>query len=386
MKKSAILIILLTIVPTTSAQKRKQNPPTPQRLSSRQIAAAALPSVVSIETDNGDSTSTSGSGFFIASGVLITNYHVIKRAQKIYVSPVVGSEINKNAVVFFTDEKTDLALLRVNNLKRTPLRLADSDQARAGDAVFVIGNPEGLQGTFSSGLVSAFREFSDSDITYIQFTAPISSGSSGGPVMNSYGEVIGITVALYKQGQNLNFAIPSSYVFRLINNYSASIQQQHPLIAPDTFFDKRYEQAQAFMRQGSYRDAIKLLLALLLASPNSPALNNDIGVCYSRLGRYHDATTYYSAALRARYDIPVYHLNLAESYSGLRLYSAAKTEYEIALKMTPDDAKARFLLGFVLIELGDFPAVLDQWAILDTLDKEKGDLLLEAYRRSNRKR
>lgn len=94
-----------------------------------------------------------------------------------------------------------------------------------GDDIYVAGNPEGLEGTLSSGIVSAMREITGHKL--LQITAPISPGSSGGPVMDAYGEVIGVAVATFKEGQNLNFAVPSSYVKKML----AAIGSASPLNA-----------------------------------------------------------------------------------------------------------------------------------------------------------
>lgn len=88
-----------------------------------------------------------------------------------------------------------------------------SPQPRVGDKIYVIGSPQGLTNTLSEGLISGFRKTKDGE--WIQITAPISSGSSGGPVLNTAGEVIGVTTAFLSEGQNLNFAVPVSQVHRL---------------------------------------------------------------------------------------------------------------------------------------------------------------------------
>jgi hypothetical protein len=98
--------------------------------------------------------------------------------------------------------------------KAPSLLLGDSGNAKVGDEVYVVGNPLGLEGTFSSGIISGIRQV-DKDKLF-QITAPISPGSSGGPVLNKSGMVIGIAVASYQGGQNLNFAIPSSYLESII--------------------------------------------------------------------------------------------------------------------------------------------------------------------------
>src|SRR4029079_9116422 len=93
-------------------------------------------------------------------------------------------------------------------------QLGNGAQVGIGDSIYVSGNPEGLEGTFSEGIVSSRRK--EGSKQFLQITAPISHGSSGGPVMNRYGEVIGLAVAMIKDGQNLNFAVPVSYLAALM--------------------------------------------------------------------------------------------------------------------------------------------------------------------------
>ena len=106
----------------------------------------------------------------------------------------------------------DLVLIRVADVGSSVLPLGSSDSVQVGESVYVAGNPIGfLEGTFSNGIVSGVREFRVGS-KRIQITAPISEGSSGGPVLNSKGEVIGVAVSTITAGQNLNFAIPSNYL------------------------------------------------------------------------------------------------------------------------------------------------------------------------------
>jgi hypothetical protein len=86
-----------------------------------------------------------------------------------------------------------------------------------GDEVYVVGNPQGLEGTFSQGIVSSVRQVGPDSL--LQITAPISPGSSGGPVLSAQGKVIGVAVATFRGGQNLNFAVPASYLTPLLANH-----------------------------------------------------------------------------------------------------------------------------------------------------------------------
>lgn len=109
-----------------------------------------------------------------------------------------------------------MALLSVPTVSGKVLPLFDGEYPEIGEKIYAIGNPKGLSGTISEGIVSGLR--SDGESKLIQITAPISPGSSGGPVINNEGEVVGVTVGTIASGQNLNFAIPSSLVRVLINN------------------------------------------------------------------------------------------------------------------------------------------------------------------------
>ncbi|MBA7592637.1 hypothetical protein ES708_34828 [subsurface metagenome] len=113
----------------------------------------------------------------------------------------------------------DLVILEIEDIKGSPLPFGDSQQVAVGDEIYVIGNPQGLEGTFSQGIISGIR---DLDTEYIlQVTAAISPGSSGGPVLNDKGRVIGVAFATLTEGQNLNFAVPAYYLSRLLTKLEA---------------------------------------------------------------------------------------------------------------------------------------------------------------------
>ncbi|MGB7229348.1 MAG: trypsin-like peptidase domain-containing protein [Candidatus Acidiferrales bacterium] len=180
-----------------------------------QLAQKTFPSVVMIVTSDASGQPLAlGSGFSVGDGVIATNMHVIEGASAARIKVIGRPETYTVGGVIGTDPTADLALLKVNGLNAPPLQLGDSKQAAVGDQVFAVGNPEGLEGTFSEGIVSGIRT-AGAD-TLLQITAPISPGSSGGPVIDSNGKVLGIAVATFKEGQNLNFAVPVSYLKALL--------------------------------------------------------------------------------------------------------------------------------------------------------------------------
>ena len=181
----------------------------------QQIAKKALVSTVLLvmEDANGQPLSL-GSGFFIRNGQVATNLHVVKGASRGY-AKLVGQKTKYDIEgITAVDAKRDLVILKISVPGAQIISLGDSDMVQVGAPIYAVGNPRGLEGTFSQGIISSIRKVGTDKI--LQLTAPISPGSSGGPVLNDKGQVIGVSVATFRGGQNLNFAIPSNYLKKLM--------------------------------------------------------------------------------------------------------------------------------------------------------------------------
>ena len=184
----------------------------------QQIAKKALVSTVLIvmEDANGQPVS-SGSGFFVGRGIIATNLHVVEGLFNGYVKRVGMNKTYRIKSIVAMSSQQDLAILRVSDVGAPILPLGNSDKLQVGEPVYAVGNPKGyLEGTFTEGVVSGVREF-QIGVRRIQISAQISGGSSGGPVLNGSGEVIGVAVSKLTEGQNLNFAIPSNYLKELLS-------------------------------------------------------------------------------------------------------------------------------------------------------------------------
>ena len=170
------------------------------------IARENLPAVVTlVALDDRDQPLALGSGFFITrDGVLVTNAHVVTGAARVLVRWR-GKNGAALKILNFA-RRYDLVTIQTSFTSTPTVLLADSDQAAAGQDVIVLGSPQGLEGTVSTGIVGGLRTIAG--VHYLQITAPISPGSSGGPVFNSQGRVIAISTATSAKGQNLNFALP----------------------------------------------------------------------------------------------------------------------------------------------------------------------------------
>ena len=168
-----------------------------------------------------------GSGFIIdPSGYIVTNYHVIEDADEIKV--ILQDDTNLSATVVGRDKRTDLALLKVSAKKPLPsVSFGDSDKIRVGDWILAIGNPYGLGGTVTAGIISArARDIQSGPYDeYLQTDAPINRGNSGGPMFDMDGNVVGINTAIYSPSGGsigIGFAIPSSLAKNIIDQLKNS--------------------------------------------------------------------------------------------------------------------------------------------------------------------
>lgn len=225
MKVKSIRFILLTIILVlllNSVEAQRKRPiQTAKTLSSREIANKVLPSVVLIITqdENGNPISQ-GSGFVFSSGLVVSNLHVFERATNAIVKNVKTGEISKAIEVVGMNAKEDICVIRIDNAKFPVLPLGNSSSIQTGDEIYVASNPKGLEGSFTKGIVSGLRN----DVGLFQIDAAISSGSSGGVLLNQKAEAVGIIKSSLVSGQNLNFAIPINKLKILPYKFKHSIQ------------------------------------------------------------------------------------------------------------------------------------------------------------------
>ena len=303
---------------------------TPQEIAKRALDATVL---LVMKDANGQILAR-GSGFFVQPNQIATNYHVIEGATA-GTAKQVGQEIEYKITSFGTiDETQDLAILEVSDSDVQPLPLGDSNTVVIGDSVYVAGNPKGyLEGTFSHGLISAIRELSTGKL--LQLTAPISSGSSGGPVLNNKGEVIGVSVAQIRDGQNLNFAIPSNYLNAIIS----------------------YKDGNASYGMGLYQLAIDNYDAALRLNPDNVLAYIWRGIARYELGQ-HDAARrdcYTARQLKGRIRAQI---NIGIRKTNRRQHANEITEYDTAIRLSPRNALAHFWRGFANNDLARYDAAL----------------------------
>jgi S1-C subfamily serine protease len=205
-KPNGVVVRLLTLALCSFA------PAWAQQSEAAKIYAQSSNSVLLIFIRSADAKIVAqGTGFVVEGGRIITNQHVVKDGTPLI--DLGGARIP--ATVEATDDLNDLAVLSVAaEMTATPLSLSEK-LPPPGSSVFAIGNPRGLEKSISTGVVAGVRTAGNRQL--LQITTPISPGSSGGPVFDSSGQVIGVTVGSIEDGQNLNFAVPAPAVLRLLS-------------------------------------------------------------------------------------------------------------------------------------------------------------------------
>jgi len=317
------------------------------------LARKTRDAVVLIEVfDNGGNEITTGSGFFIsADGLLVTNYHVIGKASKAVAKTASGDLTIKGAVVL--DQENDLVLLTVDGSKLPYLILGSSENVEPGDHIAVIGSPLGLEASLSEGIISATRKQADEKIGWLQITAPISPGSSGSPVLNSAGKVIGIATAVLRGGQSLNFAVPVELAAGMLQ--AQREQPKHPLVPLQTFADLYAVDAGLHdldvcdLASNQWTDAVLAQLEPAVVNSSEfrslqgilsvhPDWNNVFGLAKSLIAKYPDSC--------------IADAMLAHAYNGMGLQDEAVQAYQKAILLCVDSPYAWESLGLTYKQQG----------------------------------
>ena len=323
------------------------------------VVASAKPAVVTVITYDAAGKQTGlGTGFFVDASHVVTCYHVIDGATKAKIKTATGKTYQVKGIAA-SDRVADVVRLAL----ASPVKGAKSfslskSLPKQGEKVVVFGSPLGLELTVSDGIVSAIRELPGVG-KIIQITAPISPGSSGSPVLNLKGEVVGVVTSYLAEGQNLNFAVASEQVLSLKSSSSAL-----PGAPSSSTEDKMWKEIRAGFAYAEGGDCAKALPHFETANrlgPHVAATWFGMGFCYDTLDRDLDAVDAYKQAIRIRPDDEPVHACLGVLYCDLHRYSDAVDSFEQAIRIKPDDAVVHFGLGLANDKLGRYQEAVDAY-------------------------
>lgn len=392
-----LVFTLLTSVTLVDGQGRKPKAKTPRQPDVRigsQFSSAAFvptklpltelvrrvkPSVVALYVfDKDGKLLKQGSAFFIAPRRVATNFHVIEggSAGDIHTSQGAAYTVSK---ILSSDKNADLAILEVElptGVEFKPLTIARG-AVQEGEEIVVIGSPLGLEGTISQGIVSALRE------SVIQISAPISHGSSGGPVLNMRGEVVGVAAGGRDDGQNLNYALTGaslavmseraeqkSKITRLYEdgvrfykggNYKSALEMLERTIKSDPTYAAAWLQGGlTLFKLGNYADAVAAFIETARLEPGNADAHYGAGAAYTHLGRDGDAITCFRRVLSIVPNSAETYVEIGNAYYRLSNFQNAVDSYKQAINLLPGNATAQYYLGVALIAQGERKAARKQ--------------------------
>jgi len=354
---------------TTAAKRRDR----PEQLSPKELFKLLSPSVFTVEAIAKDgSVIAFGSAVAVASSKVVTNVHVIDEGDSWRLKQ---GDKSWAATVKYADREHDVCELEVEGLRVRGIPVRESSTLEVGERVFAIGTPQGLEVTLSDGLVSGIRDFDHSRV--IQTTAAISKGSSGGGLFDSSGRLVGITTFFVKEGQNLNFALPSELLASL---GSHPFEKARRLEAEDPVFQALVWTlaGHEFLSLKKPDQALNAFQQAVRIQPDFPGAWAGLGLAYEELGKDAEEAKALEEAVRLQPDSAVYWYTLGLTYGRLRLLDQAMHAYEQAVAMKPDYCEALFRLGGFYALKGERAKVIESYKQLNNFRCEQAE---EFFRR-----
>jgi S1-C subfamily serine protease len=299
-----------------------------QDLSAEQIFEKVNDAIVVVYTyDFEGDKHAQGSGIILVDkGILVTNFHLFAGCEKIEIKRK-DTIINHSGIIGLSVEK-DILILKIDETDFPGISIAQPDPLKVGQKIYAIGSPLGYENSMSEGMISGLREIGESKNSFIQITASSSPGSSGGAVLNTKGELIGmVSMGYLLIGQDMNFAIPISDILTVSGE---GITGKLNLEALNYFF-KGYNEYEV----GKFSDAVKNYTKYIAKSPNEPEAYNYRGLAYWKLHEYEKALKDFTKAMKLDPKFKAAYLNRAEVYIKLEEYEKAVKDLNKLIKLDP---------------------------------------------------
>lgn len=322
-----------------------------------------------------------GSGVLLPSGKIATNCHVVRNGVRFQVG---RDKSFVTATLHGGDADKDVCLLQADTLGGTPAQLGTATALKVGEAVYAVGAPQGLELSLSNGIVSQLR---GGPPPFIQTTAAISPGSSGGGLFNSEGLLVGLTTLYIDGGQSLNFALPVEWLVDIkvgkkvtgkqrseVDWFTRAVGLEEKKNWPKLLdwceqWGKAYPDSPtawlyigiAHYKLNQLAPAIEAYRQALRINPEDSFSLLALGHVYANLQRYDEAIESYRQVLRINPEYVFVWYALGSAYQSLQRYDEAINAYRQALRISPDDLGAWFSLGFTYATLQRYDDAIDAY-------------------------
>jgi len=332
--------------------------------------------VVVVETFAGEGYSLNqGSGFIVrADGAVVTSYHVISNAEDIKVK--VGDKVLEVEGLINSDKEKDLVILKVKGENLPTVRLGDIEKENIGEKVYVISSPKGLENTISDGILSGIREISPWK-KILQITAPVSPGSSGGPVFNDRGEVIGVATLIIKEAQNINFAMPVNLIADKISGKKITGLKDSKIEDVDEMAEYWFNLGVTHGDVGIYKVAIDAFKKAIKIKPDFAEAHFNLGIAFGNVSMTREAIGEFKQAIKIRPDDAEAHYNIGVAYINAGMGKEAIEAFKQALRIRPGFAQAHYNLGVSYLTNGNREVAVEEYKILKDLDPASASKLFD---------
>ena len=362
-------LLLLGAAPFSEARKPSAPDVLRPLLTSEQLAQRLRASTLVVTCILRGKPSRLGTGFVVgANGLIATNAHVVSSCVELRVRDSNAREYR--AVLVRQNVERDVALITAPSVTAPAVTLGSTRELVAGTRILAVGHPEGFEYTVSDGIVSAIRVLAPNR-RLLQLTAPISPGSSGGPVADFSGRVIGMTTMYFERGQNLNFAVSAEDIADLMRDETRFPSSIPPMVSEPEKFAPEDEmlisegsladRAKQARKNKRYDEAIKILTGALEKYPDSIRIRLEFAEVYFAQKNYATAEKYTEEMLDRNPDYAPAHQSLGALYGVKGNFLEARVESLKAIQLGADDeyrSYANSVLAVLYLRSGDFKTAL----------------------------
>ena len=359
--KKLKFIILFTVLLNSSVFAQKE-------LSADKIFDNVNNSVVVVLAYDGKGNLYQGSGIVINSdGYVVTNYHVCKDANKFEINHY--KKAYKDVQIVKQDPDKDIAILKVPNFPLNSIKIGNSNELKPGQRIYAIGSPEGYENSISEGIISGVRHDSNGN-QVIQMTAPITEGSSGGAVVNTKGELVGMSMSGQHDG-SIYFAVPVEDILELLDNKQ--------IVSTDNFSNNEKD-TEDYFNEGkdandkqNYEDAVFYFSKFLESNSESNTAYYYRGYARLKLKDFKLAIGDLTKAIGSGSDDFEMYFYRGNAYYFTNDFANALKDYTKAVSLSPTLPELYYNRGYTNYKLQDFQAAVSDW--------EKAVSLKPAYKK-----
>jgi hypothetical protein len=319
---------------------------------------------------------TEGTGFIASpEGAVVTNYHVIGIAKDLKVRS--GKTILDVEGVIHADIENDLVILKVKGKNLPAVSPGEVERMKPGEKVYVLSSSEETGVEVNEGTFSGIKTI-DGGKKVLKIMAPLSHGSSGSPVLNSEGNVIGIVTFLMKRTRNILLAMPADLIRDRIGNKKVILSKNNAMRAyketPQYWFYLGY----FLLEAGAHKEAIEVLREAVRLRPDSADAYYYLGAAYEKSDKDTEASNAYRKAVAAAPEFTDAYFSLGVTYGRMGKYREAAEALKTAIRLEPDYGDAHYNLCLTYLLLKDKTSAAEEYRLLKAISPELANKILKA--------